>query len=489
MFPSWQCVRQRVAALWESLRVRAPSAVPDTPFRKLVEGASQGVLVAQGVEVRPLYANRAMATLLRLAHPAELTSRASLLTFLMAPEAEEVREVCSSLLNGRLERARRHLEVVRPDQSTVWLDMTVTVCQWDGQDALAFSFRDITEFVERERDLEFSRGSLESQAAEMIALAEATHLEHARAEAAREDAERQRRFLQTLVATIPSPLYYKDRDGRILGCNAAFARLYGRSDESEVVGLTVHDLAVPDYAKRTDVLDAALFDRGGAERYDRTFPGPDGTARTLIFNKAVFTDANGVPAGVVGVITDISEQKRLENELRRLATTDSLTGALNRRAFLDEAHRLIGHAQRYHEPLSVILSDIDHFKRINDTHGHAVGDLALRLFVVTLRNRLRESDVLGRIGGEEFAIVLPHAALPEAMKVAEDLRMALANQDIETPHGPLVFTASLGVAELGTHGTIIDAVMQAADAALYTAKALGRNRVVAASESRPASTG
>jgi diguanylate cyclase (GGDEF)-like protein len=201
----------------------------------------------------------------------------------------------------------------------------------------------------------------------------------------------------------------------------------------------------------------------------------------MIYNKAVYKKANGDAAGIVGVITDISEQKRMEEELRRLATTDPLTGAFNRRAFMEAARINLIRAARYQEPLTVILADIDHFKKVNDTHGHATGDEALKLFVSTVQATLRETDVLGRMGGEEFAVLLPHTAMDAAMGLANRLREILAGILVPYPGGTLQFTVSMGVSSYRDHGDSIDALLQSSDEALYAAKEGGRNRVIAAS--------
>ncbi|WP_081581845.1 sensor domain-containing diguanylate cyclase [Pararhodospirillum photometricum] len=467
---------RRLPRLGAKRKKRAEEA---TPFRTLADNAQIGLLVVTPA-FTPLYANRRLRTILGLSPETSLEDLPLLTSVLPPNDQIELLALLDQIQSGLQPTGTLTVELIRGDLSTGWFLTMVRSDQWEDQEVLVFSLHDMTEQVLREREMEFNRSNLEAQAADMIALAEATHHERERAEEAQREAERGRRFLHALIATIPSPLYYKDPKGVVLGCNKAFARLYGADSEAEVIGRTVHDLAPAEFAQRTTELDRALFLGGGSVQYERTFTLPDGEERVLIYNKAVFTDDAGASAGVVGIITDISEQKHLEEQLRHLATRDSLTGALNRRAFLDEARRHISRALRHGEPLSVILADIDHFKRINDTHGHAVGDLALRMFVDTVQGRLRESDILGRMGGEEFAIVLPCTPLPDALLLAEVLRQTLAAVVVPSPRGDLSFTVSQGVAGLVTHGRLIDSVLHAADEALYVAKAWGRNRVVAA---------
>jgi len=179
-----------------------------------------------------------------------------------------------------------------------------------------------------------------------------------------------------------------------------------------------------------------------------------------------------------GVIIDISLQKKMEEELRTLATMDGLTGAYNRRHYLHKADIEVPRAQRYTHPLSVLMIDLDLFKGVNDTFGHAGGDEVLRRFVSTVRESLRGPDVLGRIGGEEFAIMLPETDLVGATALAERIRTDIQNLNIHWDKHIINITASIGVALLQKNDKDIHDIMVRADKALYTAKSEGRNRVV-----------
>jgi diguanylate cyclase (GGDEF)-like protein len=181
-------------------------------------------------------------------------------------------------------------------------------------------------------------------------------------------------------------------------------------------------------------------------------------------------------ADQVDTLSDLARIVMSELELRVLAMTDGLTGALSRRAFRDEFSRAFALALRHKHDLSCIMLDLDHFKAVNDEHGHPVGDLVLAEAAAVCREELRISDSFGRVGGEEFAILLPHTGLVSAMKVAEKLRTAIARLRIPTPFRPIRITASFGVAAL--NGTVADpdTLLQSADAALYRAKDEGRNR-------------
>ncbi|TWB30165.1 diguanylate cyclase (GGDEF)-like protein [Nitrospirillum viridazoti] len=169
------------------------------------------------------------------------------------------------------------------------------------------------------------------------------------------------------------------------------------------------------------------------------------------------------------------ESQRL---LRLVAITDSLTGAGTRRFITDTAAREMARARRYGGPLSVLMLDIDHFKRINDTWGHQAGDQAIRAVVDLCQGAIRDTDVIGRFGGEEFVILLPQTDRPEAERVAERLRCAVAAAPIPlAPDVSVTLTCSLGVTTLSANDHSVDTLLGRADKALYAAKNAGRNRV------------
>jgi diguanylate cyclase (GGDEF)-like protein len=175
------------------------------------------------------------------------------------------------------------------------------------------------------------------------------------------------------------------------------------------------------------------------------------------------------------------ENARLHDVVQRQASTDDLTGLVNRRRFIEALEAEIERARRFDSPLTVILADLDDFKRVNDELGHHAGDIVLRCFADLMRSHVREVDVPGRIGGEEFAIVLPETDVEGAASVAERMRQALGavSVPVDDDHSVRV-TASFGVAGLQTTQSGDD-LLRAADAALYRAKADGKNRVATSS--------
>ena len=236
------------------------------------------------------------------------------------------------------------------------------------------------------------------------------------------------------------------------------------------------DLGFPDPATRAATWQEWLEKVGEARRH----PGrvqesewsvrcSDGLDRTMLFRYLFLGD------DYVVTFWDVTEQRQLEAELRRLAGTDALTGLLNRRAFLERAAEV---PKRTTEPPALLMLDLDHFKAVNDRFGHAVGDRALQAVAERWRRLLRDSDVIARVGGEEFAVLLPGTGQATAAAVAERLREAVGDTPLAIGGHSLALTASIGaaVAEPADHD--FDAVLQRADRALYAAKAGGRNRVV-----------
>lgn len=171
------------------------------------------------------------------------------------------------------------------------------------------------------------------------------------------------------------------------------------------------------------------------------------------------------------------ENARLFGEVNRLATTDGLTGLFNRRHFFQLAETEFERSLRYGRPLGAIMCDIDHFKKVNDTCGHAAGDQVLRSVATSLREALRSTDILGRYGGEEFCLLLPETPHDRLMSVAERLRQSVEQASIETSVGKLRVTISLGIASGERGFSSLEALLDCADAGLYRAKRDGRNRI------------
>jgi diguanylate cyclase (GGDEF)-like protein len=202
--------------------------------------------------------------------------------------------------------------------------------------------------------------------------------------------------------------------------------------------------------------------------------------RMTVINTNIFLSAMCAVTGLFAWVNEVRNRQvfALEIELERLATTDPLSGALNRRHFTKCAEAEMSRSDRHGHELALLLIDIDHFKNINDTHGHQTGDEAIRALADTCRAMMRRSDYLGRMGGEEFAILLPETNGEAARQLAERLRVELSQLRLPGDKDDVKFTVSIGVAHWRSERDDLESLLRRADTALYEAKRRGRNQVV-----------
>lgn len=272
-------------------------------------------------------------------------------------------------------------------------------------------------------------------------------------------------------------LFSLDAQGRIDSWSVSALRQTGFS-KTEAAGCTMHRFYHPEenrQGRAAEQIDCARregwhLDEGWCVRKD----GGRFWCQILV---AAIEGEVGVVSGFTVVLRDTTERRLSSEELRRLLTTDYLTGAVNRSHFTEMAEREMLRHQRYGGALSVIMLDIDHFKRINDSFGHAAGDRLLRSLVESCRAELRATDVLARLGGEEFVVLLPGIGLDAAVETAERLRARVARDLAFLDGAPVHVTVSLGCATMTEAGCELDSTLKVADQALYRAKQFGRNRV------------
>ena len=270
-----------------------------------------------------------------------------------------------------------------------------------------------------------------------------------------------------------------DSGGGIHFWNPAAERMFGYSSQ-EVQNSDLHELVVPEAQQKAA--------QEGMRRYREQESGD--SVHWLQEVEAVHRGGSVFPVEVsiapvrlegqlyaVGNVRDISERKQYERQLRELANRDGLTQVLNRRHFMDLAEHEVLRSERYRDPLSLIMLDLDHFKEVNDTHGHQTGDIVLKELASLLAGSLRKSDILGRVGGEEFAVLLPNTPEYHAAQAAEKLRGKVGQAIFDASHTRLQCTVSIGVAAAETVGHDLDLLLESADKALYRAKQLGRNRI------------
>ena len=286
-----------------------------------------------------------------------------------------------------------------------------------------------------------------------------------------------KQFLNSIIENIPVAVVVKDATTRkFVLVNRAFEVML-KVPKSEVLGKTVFDIYRTKDAERIDAADSeALANEFGAYSSDYEVEMPEGESRILATNRIVARDSQGVARHLIVVIDDVTERKKSEQRIAFMAHHDVLTGLPNRLAIMEKIEEAVARHRRRGDPFAVLLLDLDRFKHVNDTLGHAVGDALLRETAVRLKASLRETDVLARLGGDEFAIVQDREN--DQHKDA----CALADRIIEIISTPfniegneVNIATSIGIALAPEHATSSDSLMKMADLALYRAKSAGRN--------------
>jgi diguanylate cyclase (GGDEF)-like protein/PAS domain S-box-containing protein len=279
-----------------------------------------------------------------------------------------------------------------------------------------------------------------------------------------------------------------DRLGRVLAANAAAQRILNPGG-GELTGDTIAD---PSWqATHEDGSPMAIEDfpvsvtLATGEPCSDQIMGlhrPDGTHTWVSMNtQGVFQDGEKLPRGVVISISDVTERRSFEAELRFLADHDALTGLPNRRRFHEELQRHLAFTARYGGEGAVLLFDLDNFKYLNDTQGHKAGDQYLVSLARVLRERLRQTDVVARLGGDEFGVLLPAATAVQARRVGEVLAEAVREHAPLVAGQPVKLSTSIGIACFGRGAADPDELLAAADLAMYDAKEAGRDRIGVAS--------
>ena len=283
------------------------------------------------------------------------------------------------------------------------------------------------------------------------------------------------RYFDVAFDRSPIGMAVFNTDGEYVRVNAALSALLGRPPE-DLLGRRDQELTHPD--DRQADLDAAweiLEGRLDTHQTEKRFVRPDGSVVWALANLTFLRDEAGRPLSWVGQFQDVTDRRRQESELRHLADHDPLTGLLNRRAFERALEQHLARVRRYGVQGAVLMIDLDGFKAVNDRHGHAVGDQVLAGAAERLRARLRTSDLLARLGGEEFAALLPAADRAEAEHVAEVTVEVV--RELSPQAGPPV-TASVGAVVIAEPELSPHVVQREADRAMYAAKRAGRDRYV-----------
>ena len=283
----------------------------------------------------------------------------------------------------------------------------------------------------------------------------------------------QRQLLDTILNNIDSHVYMKDSQFRFLYVNANTANLFGLPVE-QIVGKVERDVIARDNAEQFELSDRQVFESGHKVCTQESYVDETGNTH-FYWSIKVPLIKDGEVKSLVGMSTDITEIVRLKEQFQHLANTDSLTGAYSRRTLLDKADIELKRSIRRGGDIALLLLDLDNFKSVNDSFGHATGDRVIIMVVEECRKSLREVDIFGRLGGDEFVAVLPDTGLKEALIVAERMLAAITGTSIPCDDNSLISVeCSIGISIARVDTTLSD-ILGEADKFLYKAKRNGRN--------------
>jgi diguanylate cyclase (GGDEF)-like protein/PAS domain S-box-containing protein len=290
----------------------------------------------------------------------------------------------------------------------------------------------------------------------------------------RKRAEEEASHFRSVIESSQDAIIGKDLDGVITSWNTGAQRLYGYTSE-EAIGKSISMLVPPGHEDELSEIMRRVVASEQIENYESVHARKDGTQVDVSLTISAIRDRKGVVIGAASIARDIGVRLRYQEQLRQLSEQDALTGLRNRRRFERDISDQVGRAHRYGEFATLLIIDLNGFKSINDQYGHRVGDRALKTISTALRRRLRDNDIVARVGGDEFAILMPYARVEDAQQVADDLRAVVANCKIAVQDGSEVrLSASIGMAQVDRSTPSDEAVMGEADRFMYREKESGR---------------
>ncbi len=278
-----------------------------------------------------------------------------------------------------------------------------------------------------------------------------------------------------ILATIHDPITYIDKNFHYQTVNEAALKIYGKTKD-QMVEQPVEEVVGEKIYKKAYLPHILNCLKGEKAHYQDWFDYPDGVRRFMYMSFYPLFAKDNVVSGAVVNSVDVTKMKEMEEKLKLLSQTDQLTQIYNRVKFHDALNQEIARIRRYETDLSLIMLDLDHFKQVNDTHGHDVGDDVLVNLTLLVKECIRETDIFARWGGEEFMVLLPHTNLHNAAQLAERIRTHVEHNHFKTV-GKV--TSSFGVTQFVLADNA-ESFIKRVDRALYKAKQKGRNRVVSA---------
>lgn len=419
-------------------RAKPPSPKNPPDFRDLTENAVQGIVIHRNF--KPLYANRAFAQLFGYKSAKDIMAMPLLRPLIPADRWAKVEEEYDALMRGEKTSVITRARGIHRDGREIWLAITERVIDWKGEKAVVLNAFDITLQMAAEQNL-----------------------------------ARNEQHLRAILEILPYPIYITADNGELLFVNRKTCLLLQQSASQLLKSRSTDFFADPQEREELRQLLETIPDIREVEVKMKTARG-----RTFTAELAAIKTNYGNRGAIMVALSDISQRKEMEAELLHQATIDALTGISNRRHFMEEAAKELERARRFGRPVSVMMIDLDHFKKVNDEYGHAAGDAALQAAVKRSLESLRQLDIMGRLGGEEFAVVMPETNLEEGRVAAERLRRHVAERPLLAGREAVPCTVSIGVAEMTEKDRSIDDMLNRADKALYHAKESGRDQVVLA---------
>ena len=410
-------------------------------FRLLMGNLYTGVYIIEGANFS--YVNFAMQNI--TGYSEEELLELNYWEIVDPSQQQEVRERAVKHREGVHVPNTYTLHLRRKDGESRWCDMVSEGRLIDGQYAVIGLLHDITDRINAEEAL----------------------------------AESEKRY-RLLAENVGDVIWTTDKDGVFTYLSPSVKTQLAFAPE-ELIGRDLLSLIPPDSKAAVaeeirKLINNLCGNNGGRSFFEFQMTKKDGSLLWVEISATVFQAENGGKYGILGISRDVSERKNLQEKLFRLATTDQMTGTLNSSHFMEYGNREMERSERLGRKIALFFIDLDCFKRINDTYGHESGDRVLNAFARLAKENIREYDVLGRIGGDEFAVVLPETDAQEAIAVAERLRKAVEAAEM-LPGTNIYLTVSIGVAVRKDRNITFAELLRSADNALYVAKKDGRNCV------------
>lgn len=402
----------------------------DRFFQELIEHLQEGIFLVQDGQM--IFVNSALADLLGYQREEMIDKPVTM--FIDAEHRNLVMERYRARVQGQQVPDRYEFAVLRKDGGKRLVQMHTGVMHLaDGRHVSVGSIRDITD--------------------ERAAL---TELQHSRAE------------LQRIVDNLPDVFYRTDAEGRVIMISPSCYPIIGYTPD-EIIGRKLAELYV-DPAERDSLVAKMRQNQGRVTEVEARLRHKDGSIVWVSTNAYVRFDDSGVMLGVEGISRDVSLRKEMEGKLRYMAQHDSLTGLFNRSGFSEHLERMVARCRRDQSGFALLFIDLNGFKAVNDAHGHRFGDQVLELVGERMRDLFRDNDMVARVGGDEFTVILPGV---EDQSMLEPL-LSRFHLDLGLPlrmgDASVTITASVGVAIFPTDGSDAEEMLSHADTAMYEHK-------------------